>query len=845
MAGDGPTTAGSIVGKLKMDRDQWNRMKAATLADVAALESLDPKIIVKMNARDARLEMEELAEAVDEVTDSERELGDETDRTTSKTIKANDANRTTVTRMGMIATAVGALLPLLSPVAAVAVGVGGAFLGMGAAGVFALVGINQQMDQGTALGRQYASGVGSMKAALSQLAGTAAANMLTSFNRVVRETNDALPFLNRQIGSFSQILGRAGATAFSGAITSLKVLNPLFMTAALWVEQLAIGFDRWASNGGLEQFAAYAMTALPSVLDMLGALSAVVMHVLQALVPLGAIGVAALTGIANVINAIPVDVLSNLIGMITWGTIAFKAWGFIAPMLSGIAMSMGAVGAATTIATGPIGWVVAGLGALAAIISIAAANTRGASAAVADYTYAVQQDNGAIAENVRLKAAQKLVDSGAADAARKLGIDRQLLMSAVLGETGAQKELNAELAKGRGDAAALGEAAKAAGLSLTEYGLATQTVKQSVNEAKGGIAGAIEAYKLQKEVTGETTEATALQRAELERNAAAAGVSVEAYQAVDASQVDLASQTERTTAQMYIQNDAAGLLRQALDLLNGKQLDAAQAQNQFEQQLVNLPSFMDEATGAVDANAASLSGMSESAVQNRGNLLGLIESSQLTAEALRNQGVAGDELRNRMVAMRQQIIDEMVARGANRDEVTKYVEELYKIPETIPKTKIEVDTANAEAALARLTVERQVNIIAKVVGGSVADRAERVLQGGANGLTIPGLAGGGTGGMVRGPGNAHSDTAGVFRLAAGEEVTSNRFGQASRHRGLLKQLNAGVVAPMLPAGASREATATAGRPQVANHHTHHWHVTSNDGMQLSQQFANRQTQLGG
>jgi hypothetical protein len=32
---------------------------------------------------------------------------------------------------------------------------------------------------------------------------------------------------------------------------------------------------------------------------------------------------------------------------------------------------------------------------------------------------------------------------------------------------------------------------------------------------------------------------------------------------------------------------------------------------------------------------------------------------------------------------------------------------------------------------------------------------------------------------VTGPGNAHSDTAGLYRLADGEEVTSDRFGQAS------------------------------------------------------------------
>jgi hypothetical protein len=54
---------------------------------------------------------------------------------------------------------------------------------------------------------------------------------------------------------------------------------------------------------------------------------------------------------------------------------------------------------------------------------------------------------------------------------------------------------------------------------------------------------------------------------------------------------------------------------------------------------------------------------------------------------------------------------------------------------------------------------------------------------------------------VTGPGNAHSDTAGLYRLANGEEVVSDRFGQASRNRFLLKAINAGFTPS--PAGSVR------------------------------------------
>ncbi|MCU1598535.1 MAG: hypothetical protein JWQ47_2274, partial [Glaciihabitans sp.] len=60
MADEGPTTAGSIVGKLKMDRDQWIADMAATRADARELGALDPTITVKANVAEALAQLEEL-----------------------------------------------------------------------------------------------------------------------------------------------------------------------------------------------------------------------------------------------------------------------------------------------------------------------------------------------------------------------------------------------------------------------------------------------------------------------------------------------------------------------------------------------------------------------------------------------------------------------------------------------------------------------------------------------------------------------------------------------------------------------------------------------------------------
>jgi hypothetical protein len=272
----------------------------------------------------------------------------------------------------------------------------------------------------------------------------------------------------------------------------------------------------------------------------------------------------------------------------------------------------------------------------------------------------------------------------------------------------------------------------------------------------------------------------------VEANAKAAGVSVSAYLAATASQGDTKAQLERTTAAMYLQGDAAGLLRQQLDLLNGKTLNAAQAQNQFDSQIANM-------TAKTSAAERALSGNSAAAVKNRGELISLTQAAENNAQAFRDNGGSAEDTRQKLIDMKQAIEDNAVAHGENRDEVHKYLDELFKIPDKIPPTKIEVDAADALAKVKELQdwlshLHAAPVHIAVGPGGSGGQ-----VSGKANGGTVGQLADGGTSGTVIGPGNASSDTAGLYRLANTEEVISNQFGQADRNRVLLKQINAGYT----------------------------------------------------
>lgn len=889
----GPTTVGSIVGKLRIDRDEWVAQLAATKKDIHDIESANPDIRVgattgeavaklaavdrqtqrlskttdgvtaaearltaAMKAADAAFARAALAQTrLNEVrdrgvttgsrlmsaeialTEALRRLDAANEKATAaeaalaaaqqaaaaaaleeaaaqddverSTVKANEANRTNVTRVGAIATAVALLVPLLAPVGAVAIGIAGALLGMGSAGMLALFGIRKEMQDGTAVGTMYRAGLTELLGMFDTLSRTAAVNMLGSFRSVVSQLQADMPALNTQVAQFSGILGRTGAAAVGGTIAALRILNPLFLTAGVYVQSLAEGFQRWATGSGIEKFTGYALSMLPTVTDVLGRLASMVMHILEALAPLGTIGMAVLSGISDVISNIPVDVLSALIVSVTWGAIAFKAWGFIAPMLAAVAESMAyatnsmnLLNGAITIGTGPIGWVVAGLSALAGVLAVVIASNNGATAAMQNYTAAVEADSGAIGRNVKAAAAKALQDAGTLDAAKRLGISLQDVTAAALGQQDAVNRVNKALSQYSGSSAATGHV-------VGQQADDVENLRKSIGGQTDAINATISAYQNLQAALVDTTATSNAQAAADTAAAAALGISVTAIQAARASQKDMKSSTEDATAQMYLQSDAAGLLKQQLDLLNGKAISAADAQNRFDSSLANMGQHIDKTGKDVKRATTSLEGMSAAAVANRGELISSVQAAQNAAQAYRDNGASSDDARQKLVDMKKAIIEHAVELGEDRKQVEAFVNSIFQIPESVPQTKIEVDTEAANAQIAALKknldqLSRNVDIAVTLHGAENLSNVQGLVKF-ANGGTPRGLAAGG-GGSVVGRGTAGSDSAGLYRLANGEEVTSNIFGQADRNRALLKQINAGYTPQMQTLQAAPAAT---------------------------------------
>lgn len=709
--------------------------------------------------------------------------------------KSNDQHKTSISRLGLIAAAIAVLIPMIAPLGAYVVGVGGALGGMGAAGVLAVVGIKNAMKDATVQGQSYSAGLQDLKGDLNGLASTSANTMLAYFHQAVEQIDQAMPSLNDEVRGFSSQLGIIGNSVLRGVISGFQVINPLLVAGGQYVERLASGFASWTENGGLQKFVTYAENELPKVEDTLGTLSNAIMHIVESTAPLGTVTLAILKGVGDVINGMDPTVLLDLAAGAGTAFLAFKAWGLLVPIINAVSTSVAGATAVTEAAAGPIGWVVAGVSALAAIMAVSAVATNDATVATQDYTTALREDNDVVGAHVRQQVAKALVDNGTIERGKKLGISAKLLVAAALDETGAQEKLTAALKKGQ---SALESAGKAqvdktgkdilgvnAGINAAD---AAGKVGDSVKKQSKAIQGAVrDAHDYAAAMSGQKTTQDGM--------ATALGITAQAYATMTQKENDATT--------------ASKSLKTALDLLNGKNLSAAEAQNAFDSALANSNAHINAAGNQIDRATTSLDGMSAAAVANRGELLQQIQAAEGAAQAFRDQGGSADDTRGKLVTMKQAIEDNAVAHGEDRAAVHKYLDELFKIPATIPPTKLEVDAANALAkiqavkdALAGLngkSVSTQITTFHQVFDLPNAKAPVGLLAPGKrDGGTIPGFANSGT---VVGRGSSRSDSV-LTRLSVGEEVVEEPY--ATRNRSLLKVIEAGGQ-PTLPSSGQAPA----------------------------------------
>jgi hypothetical protein len=758
--------------------------------------------------------------------------------------KVGDSSKDAGKGLGLMATSIIALGPALVPLSAAAVGLGGAFGGMGAAGILAIVGIKNEMKAGTALGQQYSAQIGTLKGNLDTLSHTAAAGVLSAFQKDVQSLQGQMPFLNGMVANFSTLLGRSSTNLLTGVIAGLHVLEPLMMQAGVYIDGLTAKFAAAAGGSGMQAFASYAQSVLPQVTAALESIAGAAVHLVAAFAGVGVGVVGELKVLSDIISAIPLPVLSQLASAAVSVTIAFQAWKGLSGVVDSIGGAMGKFAATAEMAAGATRALSLAAGGISAVIAIAtfayqahAQSVAQAQQAVDGYTQALRDSNGVIDESIRLKAAQALADSGLLAMGQQMHLNTADMVSSALGQADATARVTAQINANREAMRGQVNATGASGAAYDDYNGKAAAVLKGISGQNAALNGGKQAWANQQAAVEAASGATTAQNAAQAQLAAGMGITVGALQAAEAGQKKTADAAAVATQKMQLENDAAGLLKGALDALNGKALSAADAQNAFDSSLTNMAAATDKAGKKVKITAGNINGMSTAAVGIRGTLNGQIHALEGVIEA--NGGLANStgKARDQMKTMRQQIIDNAYAHGMDKKAVADYIDKLLKVPKSVPPTKLDVDKRAADAKLAALqakrdaaTAARQIyigagvtqalsgiaavqaaannlhgktitittvsNHVAGTTSGDVIGHGSRTPgNGAATGGTIGRLAFGGT---VGGNGGPRADDQpfmgphGLVMLSSGEEVIKN--GPAQKYRPLLKAINAGKFA---------------------------------------------------
>lgn len=759
------TQVGSIVGKLKLDSSDWNAELATAeerahqlgranptikvettgtaeaVSELAAVEAAEKKVgaeevkasassqaLARMRAQgraitlaQAQSEVEAQKPLIDftkytqihteatkqslferlRLTAAEAQANVEAKKSSAEAKKAIADSKAKASMMGMLVAGIGAVAPALVPIAAYATAGAGALAMLGVTGILAIKGISDEIKNGGPLADQFSNGLNTLKEDFNALARTSAVGMLDGFNRSIATIDAYMPGLTQQTSDYSRVLGNLGANSLSGLLGAFRTLDPIFRVFAGYLGDLTQRLSSIGSSKGLQSFGDYALSVMPRVESMLESLVTGVGNLLVSLAPLGSVGITILKGLGDMLTAIPHDVLTMLVSGALAAYGAFSAWTNLIPIIQSFGIMLNT-------SLGPIGLVVAGVGALIGVMIGATASTNDATAATMSYTAALEKDNGVIGDNVKAHVAEELAKSSAVQATNKLGLSTELMMKAVLGDVDAKKRLGVEMQVLIDKSQRLGDRVSKTSGSMGDWMTQNQELKKNiagvndvVNNQSGALKSTVEQYNAYEAAMGKANASASAQSSEVQGLANRYGTTVATMQGLLDGQQQTADQLEKTTLQMQLQNDAGGLLKNQLDLLSGKSLSFEQAQNGFEKQLHTATSALTTAKAAVDAhgnslaaNAVVLEGNSEAAVNNRGSLLGLVTSAEQSAEAYGNMTGKSADAKSKLEELRQKIIDNAAANGMNRDAVEKYVDSVMKVPELKP-TKIELDAAAA------------------------------------------------------------------------------------------------------------------------------------------------------
>lgn len=731
MPGDA-TEVGAIVAYLSMDRSNWKREIDAAKKDARELGLVDPKIKVTVDgAGKAIAELSTVEAATKRVDNAAKKAG------------GKDSG------MSLLATSLIAIGPAAVPIAGVATG---ALVGLGAAGATALVGIlgiRDAMKQGTPIGHQYQAAFSPLVGEFDHLKQLSAANMFAGINAGAKASQALFPQLNRDVGTYSTQLGQIVGNVGPGLVAILGQLSPLFTTIGGDLVDGSAKFEHWAtSSDQIRVFVGYVQNELPKVEQFLGQTATAVTHFAVAFAPLGGGTLSTLTLLLRLLNAIPVDVLTAAAPAITGVVLAVKALKTINASSLPINIGLGAMGPLAIVAGGAIGI-------LSSVLGKQQAAQAHATAEVNSYVSALQASHGAIDQSIRDVAAKNLQDSGAFDAAKKLGIGLDTLTSAALDQGKAQVIVNDLMAQFPDNAYST---IKASGLTEEQYRklfIAAGTVTNSLGAQNTELA---KATQKQKDLAAASQQAAP-------------------------SQTALAASLASARSALY--TDQLNQLNSALDKLSNNSIDA-------QQQELRLRDAFAAAGTTLKGNGSAIN---DNTVKGRANqewVLDQIRAINSHVEAVGKQTGSVEKATGALATDTAQLRVAAAAAGLNKDQVDALIKTYAATPKQV-STTISASTTAAQKKVKELQAQIDAlkgrTIIIEIAPHSTLPNGALAGAG-----KLAQAAGGGT---VGGHGGPKADDQ-LYRLSTGEEVIQQPY--ASRYRSLLKAINAGTLNYSAPAG---------------------------------------------
>jgi hypothetical protein len=604
--------------------------------------------------------------------------------------KAANSAGNNASRMGLIIGVVTAAIPLVAALSGAAFGLAGGMTAMGGAGVLAILGIKDEMSKATAEGVQYTSGLATAKTELTDLSDTAAKSMLPAFGDSLNIFAASMPWLNEEISIFSAQLGDGVTVGLQGVLNLFHLANPLFTEAGQEINAIAVGFEQWTQDGGLDKFVAYSEQQLPIVMSTLGSLAGTVIHVVTALAPLGTVALNALNLVTTGLNMVPVPVLTTLgtAALVTWG--AFKAWtglssvfGLASAGLSALtgpteaqialsatyteimateagvmealaasedvaAASTTAVGTAMDVAMGPVGWVALGVTGLVAVFASISGAQQQATQSANDWAQALEADNYQIGQQSTALLAKQLHDTSQLQMAHELGISTQTYTAAVMGNGAALDQVNQKIAAGQ------------------------QQYPMTIVASRGATQSAKDHAVAANDLAGKLS----VQTKSMADGTKQAGDYKAAFDAANAGTQTALSITEQLAAAQDKARTATDQFAQALAGLGNVNLSATQANVAYMQSVA-------DATAAVAKNGATLNQSTQAGRDNTTALDNIASSAIALISAQAKTGTSAATLTTNMQAARDSFIQTAEKMGATAAQAGTLADQYGLIPKNV------------------------------------------------------------------------------------------------------------------------------------------------------------------